>query len=64
VYKSKKQIKKIEIDSVQWKKNITSLIEIPLMQILDCIKKLMGGNKRFIEGRTIKPRQDMNTIKA
>jgi hypothetical protein len=33
------------------------------MQILDGHKEIMGGNKRFIEGRTIKPRQDMNTIK-
>jgi hypothetical protein len=32
------------------KKNITSLIEIPLMQILDGHKEIMGGNKRFIEG--------------
>ncbi len=28
------------------------------------IQKLMGGNKRFTEGKTIKPRQDFNTIKS
>ncbi len=27
------------------------------------IKKLMGGNKRFVEGKSIKPRQDAETIK-
>ncbi len=28
------------------------------------ITKLMGGNKRFVEGKTIKPRQDAKTVKA
>ncbi len=27
------------------------------------LKKLMGGNKRFVEGKSIKPRQDAETIK-
>jgi hypothetical protein len=27
------------------------------------LKKLVGGNKRFIEGKSIKPRQDALTIK-
>lgn len=69
-YSQEKQVKKnkskkIEIDSVQWKKehyviNRDSAYADPRIGI----KKLMGGNKRFIEGRTIKPRQDMNTIKS
>lgn len=64
--KSKKdRIKKVEIDSPQWKKehyvvNRDSAYADPRIGI----KKLMGGNKRFIEGKTIKPRQDMNTIKS
>lgn len=28
------------------------------------LKKLMGGNRRFIEDKSIKPRQDMNAVKA
>ena len=64
--KSKKdRIKKVEIDSPQCKKehyvvNRDSAYADPRIGI----KKLMGGNKRFIEGKTIKPRQDMNTIKS
>ncbi len=64
--KSKKdRIKKVEIDSPQWRKehyvvNRDSAYADPRIGI----KKLMGGNKRFIEGKTIKPRQDMNTIKS
>ncbi len=64
--KSKKdRIKKVEIDSPQWKKehyvvNRDSAYADPRIGI----KKLIGGNKRFIEGKTIKPRQDMNTIKS
>lgn len=64
--KSKKnRIKKVEIDSPQWRKehyvvNRDSAYADPRIGI----KKLMGGNKRFIEGKTIKPRQDMNTVKS
>lgn len=28
------------------------------------LRKLMGGNRRFVENKSIRPRQDMNTIKA
>jgi carbonic anhydrase len=47
----KNKSKKIEIDSVQWKKehyviNRDSAYADPRIGI----KKLMGGNKRFIEG--------------
>ena len=64
--KSKKEReKKAEIDSPQWRKehyvvNRDSAYADPRI----ALKKLMGGNKRFIEGKTIKPRQDMNTIKS
>lgn len=64
--KSKKdRIKKVEIDSPQWRKehyivNRDSAYADPRIGIT----KLMGGNKRFVEGKTIKPRQDMNTIKS
>lgn len=52
------------MDSVQWKKdhyivNRDSAYVDPRV----AIKKLMGGNKRFVEGKSIKPRQDMETIK-
>lgn len=64
--KSKKgQVEKVEIDSPQWRKehyvvNRDSAYADPRIGIT----KLMGGNKRFVEGKTIKPRQDMNTIKS
>ena len=65
-FSQKKEIKnsKKEIDSVKWRKehyviNRDSAYADPRIGI----KKLMGGNKRFVEGKTIKPRQDMNTIK-
>lgn len=64
--KSKKgAVKKVEINSLKWKKehyvvNRDSAYADPRIGL----KKLMGGNKRFIEGKTIKPRQDMNMIKS
>ena len=65
-FSQKKEIKnsKKEIDSVKWRKehyviNRDSAYADPRIGI----KKLIGGNKRFVEGKTIKPRQDMNTIK-
>lgn len=56
--------KRTTMDSVQWKKdhyivNRDSAYVDPRV----AIKKLMGGNKRFVEGKSIKPRQDMETIK-
>ncbi|WP_297869787.1 carbonic anhydrase [uncultured Flavobacterium sp.] len=63
--KGKKTIKKNPpTNSVQWKKDHyivdrDSAYADPRL----AIKKLMGGNKRFIEGKSIKPRQDMQTIK-
>jgi len=52
------------IDSTTWRKdhyviNRDSAYADPRL----AIKKLMGGNKRFVEGRSIKPRQDAATIK-
>lgn len=56
--------KKVEIDSLQWKKehyvvNRDSAYADPRI----ALKKLIGGNRRFVEGKSIKPRQDMQTIK-
>ncbi len=56
--------KRTTMDSVQWKKdhyivNRDSAYVDPRV----AIKKLRGGNKRFVEGKSIKPRQDMETIK-
>ena len=66
--KTKKQ-KKSEtatavIDSVKWRSehyivNRDSAYVDPRLGL----KKLMGGNKRFVEGKSIKPRQDAQTIK-
>ncbi len=61
--KETKRAKKV-IDSVAWKKehyvvDRDSAYVDPRIGL----KKLMGGNKRFIEGKSIKPRQDMNTVK-
>lgn len=59
-----KSQKRIVIDSTQWRKdhyviNRDSAYADPRLGL----KKLMGGNKRFIEGKSIKPRQDASTIK-
>lgn len=59
-----KSQKRIVIDSIQWRKdhyviNRDSAYADPRLGL----KKLMGGNKRFIEGKSIKPRQDASTIK-
>lgn len=68
-YAQDKQLKKIKnkkvaIDSVQWRKehyvvNRDSAYADPRI----ALKKLIGGNKRFVEGKSIKPRQNMETIK-
>ena len=52
------------IDSVKWRTehyiiNRDSAYADPRVGL----KKLMGGNKRFIEGKTIRPRQDTTMIK-
>lgn len=59
-----KQQQKTEIDSAKWKKehyviNRDSAFADPRI----ALKKLMGGNKRFVEGKSIKPRQDIQMIK-
>jgi carbonic anhydrase len=59
-----KQTKTATVDSVKWKKeyyiiNRDSAYGDPRIGI----KKLMGGNKRFVERKTVKPRQDMSTVK-
>jgi carbonic anhydrase len=62
--KTKEPSYKAEIDSPQWRKehyvvNRDSAYADPRI----AITKLMGGNKRFVR-KTIKPRQDMSTIKS
>ncbi len=63
--KSKKStVKKVEIDSLKWRKehyiiNRDSAYADPKLGL----KKLIGGNKRFVEGKSIRPRQNMETIK-
>lgn len=52
------------IDSVQWRAdhyiiNRDSAYADPRIGL----KKLMGGNKRFVEGKSIRPRQNAETIK-
>lgn len=52
------------IDSAKWRSeyyiiNRDSAYANPYIGL----KKLMGGNKRFVEGKTVKPRQDAETIK-
>ena len=65
----KKAIKKVAetevVGSEKWKKehyviNRDSAFADPRIGI----KKLIGGNKRFVEGKSIKPRQDGETIKS
>ena len=63
--KEKQQVvEKVIVDSVQWRKdhyiiNRDSAYADPRIGL----KKLMGGNKRFVEGKSIRPRQDAQTIK-
>lgn len=52
------------IDSVKWRAehyvvNRDSAYADPRV----ALRKLMGGNKRFVEGKSIRPRQDGNTLK-
>ena len=70
IAQTKKSKKKVEpkiavIDSVKWRADhyIVDRDSAYLDPKLG-LKKLMGGNKRFIEGKTIKPRQDAQTIKS
>jgi carbonic anhydrase len=63
--KQKKNSYKAEIDSPQWRKehyvvNRDSAYADPRI----AITKLMGGNKRFVEGKQSNQRQDMSTIKV
>ena len=61
---NQKQFKKTEIDSAKWRKehyviNRDSAYGDPRI----ALKKLMGGNRRFVEGISIKPRQNTDMIK-
>lgn len=68
IKKSKKEknqnVETVITDSVQWRKdhyviNRDSAYADPRIGL----KKLMGGNRRFVEGKSIRPRQDAETIK-
>lgn len=61
---NQKQVKIVAIDSAKWRAehyvvDRDSAYADPRIGL----KKLMGGNKRFTENKTIKPRQDMSTVK-
>lgn len=65
--KNSKSEPKVEVikDSAKWRKehyviNRDSAFADPRL----ALKKLMGGNKRFVEGKSIKPRQSLQTLKA
>lgn len=64
--KSKKEnTKKTEIDSVKWKKEHYIINrDSAYADARIGLKKLIGGNKRFVEGKSIKPRQNAQTIKS
>lgn len=58
------QENKVVTDSVKWKKehyviNRDSAYANPRI----AIQKLIGGNRRFVEGKSIKPRQNLETLK-
>lgn len=65
IKKEKQQVaEKVILDSVKWRKdhyiiNRDSAYADPRIGL----KKLMGGNRRFVEGKSIRPRQDAQTIK-
>jgi len=61
---NQKQVKKSVIDSAKWRaENYVIDRDSAYADPRIGLKKLMGGNKRFIEGKSIKPRQDMTTVK-
>lgn len=61
---NQKQAKKTVIDSAKWRaENYVIDRDSAYADPRIGLKKLMGGNKRFIEGKSIKPRQDMTTVK-
>lgn len=62
--KTTEKAQAIVIDSAQWRKeyyvvNRDSAYADPRI----ALKKLVGGNRRFVEGKSIRPRQNMSTIK-
>ncbi len=68
VIKTKKQKKQAvnttAIDSVLWRKEYYEVDrDSAYTDPRIALKKLMGGNKRFAEGKSIRPRQDIETIK-
>lgn len=61
---NQKQVKKSVIDSAKWRaENYVIDRDSAYADPRIGLKKLLGGNKRFIEGKSIKPRQDMTTVK-
>lgn len=63
---SGKKIKKVSttIDSAKWRvEHYVIDRDSAYADPRIAIKKLMGGNKRFVEGISIRPRQDAETIK-
>lgn len=63
--KTKKESnKRTEIDSTKWKKEHYIIDrDSAYSDARIGLKKLIGGNKRFVEGKSIKPRQNAETIK-
>ena len=64
VKKNSKDISAAPVNSEQWRKehyvvNRDSAFADPRV----AIKKLIGGNKRFVEGKSIKPRQNLQILK-
>ncbi|HEX8022597.1 carbonic anhydrase [Mucilaginibacter sp.] len=57
-------LKKAAIDSVKWKADHYIVDrDAAFTDPLLAIKKLEGGNKRFVENKSIRPRQDAGTVK-
>ncbi len=61
----KKASKKIDVTSEAYKKEYYIVDrDAAFLDPRIAIQKLMGGNKRFVEGKSIKPRQDGSTVKS
>jgi len=56
--------KDVDLSSIKWdSKNYDVNRDSAYVNPLIGIKKLMGGNKRFVEGKSIRPRQDSTIIR-
>lgn len=63
--KNEKDAKKLDVTSEAYKKEYYIIDrDAAFLDPRIAIQKLIGGNRRFVEGKSIKPRQDGSTVKS